>query len=1022
MKPVKEKLDISSLEAFPTLGSAPAAAVAAASAWGGATVIAAGSAKKTNGKPSAARSSQVSENFSFTVSPQFRNRATFTEIFARAKERSGVTSIESSTSRSLSTTFIVKGKPDAIVIARRELVRGLTAKITETILVPSSVRAFIIGAGGRTLKQIQQASSTKIQVQKRDASEEATPEPEFADGEEPSTEVTVEGDIDGVAIAKTSIMAIVAERTKNLTTRLQISPDHVPYVAAQATSLEEGKDIKIKMPTAFAESETVPYIVISGERNAVQETKAAIQQTIENLQRTYVSASTAVPKRQHKYVMGESGSTLSEIFDQTGCIVKVPSPENPSEVITVLGPREKLVDAIGLVMARANSVIVDQLEVWKAHGRNRNHACDLARYFNASKRLHSIEKENDVQIMIPDVKELVVEPTPEVVFDIAGKSEPAVKKARKQIVELVNSIPPNRVSHITDIDPLLFRHIGGFKNKNIEKVKEQFGVVAVVPSEGEGLRDIILLYEGKDDDEFGPDETEVESCLESAKLFFEDVKAKQATLVTKVLSVPAKQHKFIIGPKRSTINALSGEGQTVSIQFGEQSVDVAEPLTEDSVVIRGPADEVASVAEKIVEIVDEASNQEVLGSFSVTFEFPTKFSSQLIGKGGANISKYRDELGVKVGLADDGNVTIKGVKSNVLEAETRIKALAARLADEVVLRLSIPNEYHSSLIGQKGKLIKRLEERYGVRVNFPRSSDSEDTNGESSEFLPKNKDDIVLRGPSKGAAKAKEELMDLYKYDADHGHSSDLAVPRQALSRIIGKNGEYINDIMDTTGAKVDIPRNVGEADTVSIALSGTEEAIKQAKLKIKEIVDEFESLTSETIDVPKKYHRSLIGKSGATLRDIVVSAGGPDDSSQLHRIVRIPHASSTDTAVVVQGHRDLVAKIIAEIERRVGELESRVESTIEIPLEKHRFIVGPGGMTRRAVEAEFGVTLSVPKPNTTKDVTVEGPPAAVEAAKAKLIELTTPKPRRGNSRASTASPAPAPAPASAPAPTEASS
>ncbi|KAK9249381.1 hypothetical protein V1506DRAFT_518093 [Lipomyces tetrasporus] len=1003
-KPAKEKLDITSLEAFPTLGGGTSKTGAATSIWGSKPVSS--SVTKTNGKgrtPLPVRSSDITDIFDFVVSPQSRDRAVFAEVVTKAKDVSGVTSIESSTSKSLSTTFIVKGKPESVAIARRALVRGLTAKVTEKISVPSSVRPFIIGTGGRNLKAIQQKTSTKIQVQKKEDVAEGDADSssnlKYDDGEEETTDVTIEGDIDGVALAKAEIFEVVAERTKNLTIRLsQINPDYFPYFAAQVGALEEDKDVKVRVPTLYREpSDAAPVIIISGERSAVLETKAKLEESLQELQRSYGTANTSIPKRQHRFIVGEKGKTLQEIFDITGCVVKVPPAEDPSDIVTFVGPRARIGEAINLSMTKANSIVLERIDISKAHGKNRGHACDLTRYFKSTKRLQDIEKNNDVQISLPSFKELFNESIPEVAYDIAGKTNESVKKARKDVVDLVNSIPSVRVAHLAGIDPLLHRHIIGFKGRNLQKVKEQFGVETLIPDEANESNDIVLIYEGKNTDEFGPDDGEIRSGLDSAIMFFEDIKTKQADLVTRVLTIPAKNHKFIIGPKRSTINALSGPESSVYIQLGlnKDRPSQSHDITVDSVVIRGPADEVNSVAEKIEEIVEEASNQEILNSFSVSFDFPTKFSSQLIGKGGSNISKYREELGVKIDLGDEGTVTIKGIKSNVLETQARIEALAARLADEIVLRLNVPIEHHSALIGQKGKFVKRLEERYDVRVNFPRSEELE--NGDASDFLPKNKDEIVIRGPSKGATKARDELLELYKYEAERGHSTTITVPKKAISRIIGRNGEFINDVMDSTGAKIDIVRKETDDDTSAIAISGTEEGIQKAKAKILEVVEEFEQFASQIINVDKKYHKSLIGNRGVTLRDIVLKSGGPDDVSQQRRIIRIPPASSSDTKITVQGNEDVVTKVIQEIQRRVAQLENQIESEVEIALEKHRFIIGPGGSTKRSIEQEFGVTLTVPPQKTTRDVKIQGPPEGVEKAKARIIELTTSKKERNN-------------------------
>ena len=61
-----------------------------------------------------------------------------------------------------------------------------------------------------------------------------------------------------------------------------------------------------------------------------------------------------VRKSQHKYVIGQRGSNLSEILAQTGVSVEVPPGESPSETITLRGEQEKLGTALTLVYTKVS--------------------------------------------------------------------------------------------------------------------------------------------------------------------------------------------------------------------------------------------------------------------------------------------------------------------------------------------------------------------------------------------------------------------------------------------------------------------------------------------------------------------------------------------------------------------------------------------------------------------------------------------------------------------------------------------
>ncbi|KAK9460376.1 uncharacterized protein V1516DRAFT_676457 [Lipomyces oligophaga] len=993
-KSSKEKLDLTSLEAFPSLSvSATKSSDSPVLVWGASSgtnsskrvssstasaipALNAGSrqpkSQTTGARP--ARSGEVADIFDFVISPQFRSRTALSDVLNKAKEIPGVSSIESSTSNiSGSTTFIVKGKAEGIAAARRELVRGLTAQITEKILIPASVRALIIGTGGRTLKGIQQRTTTKIQVRKRDESQEFAPKPQFEDEEE-LTDVSIEGDIEGVALAKEEILAIVGEHTKTMTVRLRdVEADYFPFLAQHLADYEVG-EVKVKIPDVFSPSTSSEYIIVSGDRGAVESVREKIESAAAGLRSSLVTTKTRVAVNKQASVL--SSHNIQTIFESTECLVKVPT--DGSEMVTILGLSGKVGEATKFVAEKAKTFIIDNLVISKAHSKNLAHAKSLAVYFESTGALKSIENELEIEI------KLVVNNSEEVKYEICGTSELNVKKARKELIDFVNSIPPTKVMHWStgSADDLFMKFLSKSMSTYSAKVKSKFGVVSILNE-----HKVLLVYAGQEDEEFGPEESEIIAGLQGSKLFFDDIRSRLGQLTSKTVTVPAKQHKYIIGPKRSTLHALCSGGD-VEISFGEPS--------DDSIVVIGPKEKVDEVSGKISELAEEASKQEVLSNFSVSFEFPSKFSSQLIGRGGSNITKYRDELEVKIDLSEDGIVTVKGVKNNVLEAQKRIVALAKRLEDEVILRIPVPGQFHSVLIGQGGKLVKRLEERYEVRVTFPQTS----RNNEEDEEIgarPRNKDEIVVRGPSKGAHQAKEELLELYKYQVENGYQEEFSVPKNSLSRIIGRNGGYIGEIMADTRTKIDINRTEEEG---LVTITGQKESVKAARARVNEIVDELARFTSKVINVDKKLHRDLIGAKAGTLQEIVSAAGGPEEVSRQRRTVRFPPAGSDSTEIVVQGDRDLVEKVVAEIERRVEELKSMVEESVEVPLDRHRFLIGPMGSVKRGIESDCGVRMMVPPQGTTTAIKLVGSSSAIEKAKARIAELTAPRrtgKRKGN-------------------------
>lgn len=62
--------------------------------------------------------------------------------------------------------------------------------------------------------------------------------------------------------------------------------------------------------------------------------------------------------------------------------------------------------------------------------------------------------------------------------------------------------------------------------------------------------------------------------------------------------------------------------------------------------------------------------------------------------------------------------------------------------------LKIPRQYHSGIIGQQGKYIQRLQEKYGVKINM----------GKEDSAAP---DEVQIRGGKKGVSQAKNEIQEV---------------------------------------------------------------------------------------------------------------------------------------------------------------------------------------------------------------------------------------------------------------------
>ncbi len=83
--------------------------------------------------------------------------------------------IEMSSSKDQSLTFLITGKQDVVLKARRELLNQFQTQANQAISIPKEHHRFILGKGGSRLQELEAKTATKISMPKaNDASDKIT--------------------------------------------------------------------------------------------------------------------------------------------------------------------------------------------------------------------------------------------------------------------------------------------------------------------------------------------------------------------------------------------------------------------------------------------------------------------------------------------------------------------------------------------------------------------------------------------------------------------------------------------------------------------------------------------------------------------------------------------------------------------------------------------------------------------------------------------------------------------------------
>ena len=263
-----------------------------------------------------------------------------------------------------------------------------------------------------------------------------------------------------------------------------------------------------------------------------------------------------------------------------------------------------------------------------------------------------------------------------------------------------------------------------------------------------------------------------------------------------------------------------------------------------------------------------------------------------------------------------------------------------------------------------GANVRRLQERYAVRIHFPRREDEDERNSLLDEEKPKNPDEIVIRGPSKGVKSAVDELNALLEYRLQYSHTAEIEILARGRQRLLRNSGGIIYSLRQDPGhVRIDVPPRLdNETDDtiIKIKVEGTEQFIKKAVEEISCLRDEVKGEKIRTLTIDQKYHKGLIGPNGRIVQKIIVDAGGSEDRSVQARLVRFPRPGEDSDKIVLTGPPAVIDKIAEKF------LEFAARETIEldVPCEKLSRIIGTGGKKRMELEAEFDVLIYVPQGN----------------------------------------------------------
>lgn len=261
---------------------------------------------------------------------------------------------------------------------------------------------------------------------------------------------------------------------------------------------------------------------------------------------------------------------------------------------------------------------------------------------------------------------------------------------------------------------------------------------------------------------------------------------------TKEVYVDHRYIKSLIGVRGEKIKEIREKFDRVLISLPDQG------QKRSPIKLRGPQEDIEKCEKYLHKVIKEISESSYVQEVPIFKQFH-KF---IIGKGGANLRKIRDETQTIIDLPAEGDdsdvITVRGKRDNVEEAVRRIQQIHNEKANIVTEEVTIAPKYYNSLIGAGGKLIHSImEECGGVLIKFP-PADSDS-------------DKVVIKGPIEDVEKAKQQLLAHASERELTSHTATVRAKPEHHKFLIGKNGTNIKKIREQTGARIVFPTEKDE-------------------------------------------------------------------------------------------------------------------------------------------------------------------------------------------------------------------
>ncbi|UJR21965.1 hypothetical protein I4U23_025033 [Adineta vaga] len=710
--------------------------------------------------------------------------------------------------------------------------------------------------------------------------------------------ILVSGAKDNVKLCEQKMLELFHIQANKGYERLTIPYIYHPWIRYQLVDeLHRQYNVTIDLPPPIKHTDEVS---IRGEREPVEQAKTRIMQFFQTMEGKIMTFPLEIPCEQHRFILGKKGAGLKEIFDKTNVVVRIPNQEENSPTIQVIGETNRI-GAITMIYKMANALTAVQI--------NAPHWMHSVVKGERSGNLEIIRKSHpEVRIYFRD-DHIAVEGPPE-----------DVDLVRSQIQTVIDDLRNTNTTFLeVEIDPQYYKQLIGKNQIHLSEIQEQTGCDIKFPFDKSRL---VKLMGSK------------ESVDKARQILLERVQ-KLSNERTTGVSIDPQYYPQIIGVKGKKLEEVRSKFHNIQITFPDANGK------SDKVILHGDKDDVEKCSKFL--------QQKIKDLYSTEIEISKRLYPLLIGKGGGNIQRLREQMSdVRLDIPppeetkDSSIIRLNGKKTDVDKArkllEEHIQQLNISLENSIEQYMTIDSKWHSRFFQNKRKLLNELQQEYGeMLIKLPERNTKSDQ--------------VLLRGPKETIEKVQkslEQLIDTW----ENTTTKEMSIPHRHYGYLLAQGGSYIQPLQKEHNVQIQFPPRQDPAKGDLVRITGRTDDIEKAILALEKMIP-----SEATLDIPSEAHGLLLGKNGSELEKLMEQY--PDVQ------VTFPPLHSTSSSIYLRGQVEQVEglknELLERYEKYQADQQARsFELRFTIKPEYRSLIIGPRRRTMNNLMQKYDVHIQI--------------------------------------------------------------